>query len=822
MKANKIKQTFNMLTNRLDLKKAVFVFLLLISSKIYAALPGNANYRNLSGIDLLLLCIIVILSIIIFYKNSKIKDASSRAHSIDQRFRKLYDAGLVGLLFSNLDGTVVHANKAFLNIIGYTTEDVQTGKVNWNQLTPPEYMEVTQDAVKQMKERGFCDAFEKEYIRKDGQHVNIMLGSSLLDKNDFAEAVTYVIDISYKKQAEAREQELNNIIKKQREELYSILMNAPAMIVIRRGAELKLEFSNKAASDFVKYGSSLGLSTKEIMAKLKVMADPGISQEVYRTGKPYKAKAFHIQLDRFDKGMPEDVWLDMILEPVYDHEGNIDGVAFFGFDVTELVKANREVKESENKFSFLADAIAHKMWTSEPDGRSTYYNKGWYDYTGQTDHKELNKRIWEIIHPDDLEIARETWTRVISTGEGLTLEQRFMNLDGEYLWHLTRVDAHKDDEGKVIMWVGTCTNIHDQKKALEALKISEEHFRALSNNNSLIIWQVNAQGALIYVNDTWRNFTGLSLNDKLMEQTLDAVHPDDRKETIEKLGAEFVARAPMQTKFRFRNGKGQYRWVLTYANPIYNPEFAGYIGSMIDIDDQERAQKATRQLLKRKDEFLGIASHELKTPITSMKASLQILDKLAQTEFDPSKIKPFINMANKQVRKLTEIVDDLLDVTKIQSGKMQLNVSSYLFQDSVQDCITEMQQYTQGHQLIIGKNDLAKVIADRTRIEQVIANFLSNAIKYSPGKDQVIIDIEKADNQVKFSVTDFGIGIPPDKQSFIFDRFFRVHESSQNFSGLGLGLYISSEIIEKHKGRVGMKSEEGKGSTFWFTLPVGH
>ncbi len=102
-----------------------------------------------------------------------------------------------------------------------------------------------------------------------------MLGSSLLDKNDFAEAVTYVIDISYKKQAEAREQELNNIIKKQREELYSILMNAPAMIVIRRGPELKLEFSNKAAGDFVKYGSSLGLSTKEIMAKLKVMAGSG-------------------------------------------------------------------------------------------------------------------------------------------------------------------------------------------------------------------------------------------------------------------------------------------------------------------------------------------------------------------------------------------------------------------------------------------------------------------------------------------------------------------------------------------------------------------
>ena len=487
-----------------------------------------------------------------------------------------------------------------------------------------------------------------------------------------------------------------------------------------------------------------------------------------------------------------------------------------------MEKVNDAIKGEEGRFRFLADAIPHKMWTSGPDGKATYYNKGWYDYTGAKTFEELRAKAWEIIHPDDRKTAEKEWKRVVQTGSDLEVEQRFMSLDGEYRWHLTRVCAHKDEQGKVIMYVGTSTNIQEQKKALDALKISEEHFKALTNNNSLIIWQVNAVGEIVYVNDTWRNFTGLDLNKKLMEQTLDAVHPDDRQETREKLGAAFLAHVPMQTKFRFRKENGQYRWMLAYANPVHNPHFTGYIGSMIDIDNQERAQKATRQLLKRKDEFLGIASHELKTPITSMKASLQILDKLSQVEFDPSKIRPFIDMANKQVRKLTEIVDDLLDVTKIQSGKMQLNTSQYFFQDSVQDCINDMQQYTQGHQLIIQKNDAVKVVADRTRIEQVMINFLSNAIKYSPGKDKVVINIEKTGSKIKFSVTDFGIGIPHDKQAFIFDRFFRVHESSQSFSGLGLGLYISAEIINRHKGQVGMRSEEGKGSTFWFTLPAGH
>jgi two-component system CheB/CheR fusion protein len=490
--------------------------------------------------------------------------------------------------------------------------------------------------------------------------------------------------------------------------------------------------------------------------------------------------------------------------------------------IINMEKVNEVIKEGEDRFRFLADAIPHKMWTSGPDGKANYYNKGWYDYTGAKTFEELRVKAWEIIHPDDRRTAEKEWKRVVQTGCDIEMEQRFMGLDGEYLWHLTRVYAHKDEQGKVMMYVGSSTNIQEQKKAMEALKISEEHFKALTNNNSLIIWQVDTQGVITYVNDTWRNFTGLDLNHRLLEQTLEAVHPDDRKEVIAKLGAAFAAQVPMQNKFRFRKENGQYRWMLTYANPVRNPDFAGYIGSMIDIDDQERAQKATRQLLKRKDEFLGIASHELKTPLTSMKASLQILDKLSQVEFDPSKIRPFIDMANKQVRKLTEIVDDLLDVTKIQSGKMQLNTSQYFFQESVQDCINDMQQYTQGHQLIIRKTVAVKVVADRTRIEQVMINFLSNAIKYSPGKDKVVIDIEKTDSRIKFSVTDFGIGIPYEKQSFIFDRFFRVHESSQSFSGLGLGLYISAEIINRHKGQVGMRSEEGKGSTFWFALPIGH
>ena len=169
---------------------------------------------------------------------------------------------------------------------------------------------------------------------------------------------------------------------------------------------------------------------------------------------------------------------------------------------------------------------------------------------------------------------------------------------------------------------------------------------------------------------------------------------------------------------------------------------------------------------------------------------------------------------------MTEIIDDLLDVTRIQSGKMPLNCTEYVFYDSVQECINEIMAYTPKHQIVVEKNYPALIYADRTRIEQVMVNLINNAIKYSPDAEKVVINIEKIGPDLRFSVTDFGIGIPEDKQSQIFDRFFRVHESSQNYSGLGLGLYISAEIINRHNGRVGMESDEGKGSTFWFSLPL--
>ena len=229
---------------------------------------------------------------------------------------------------------------------------------------------------------------------------------------------------------------------------------------------------------------------------------------------------------------------------------------------------------------------------------------------------------------------------------------------------------------------------------------------------------------------------------------------------------------------------------------------------------------ALQQQIRKKDEFISIASHELKTPLTSIKATMQMLGKHEFTNENDRKIHPFIIRANKQVKRLSGIVDNLLDVGRLSQESVQLNKAHFLLYEAVQECTAEIFSVVKTHELVINGVKAVEVFADKFRIEQVIVNLISNAIKYSPNANRVEVNIETEGDMVKVSVRDFGIGIPQEHLPYLFERYYRAHESSQSFAGIGLGLYISYEFIKRHSGDMGVISENGSGSTFWFTLPV--
>ncbi len=255
-------------------------------------------------------------------------------------------------------------------------------------------------------------------------------------------------------------------------------------------------------------------------------------------------------------------------------------------------------------------------------------------------------------------------------------------------------------------------------------------------------------------------------------------------------------------------------YISVNAAPIrdQNGTLIGGVGTFMDVTNR-------RKISQQKDEFISVASHELKTPLTSLKASMQILTRLMQTNKTSDKIPEFVEKANKNLTKILYLTEDLMNVSKIQHGQLPLNKTTFNLTKLISDCCTHVKADDSYDFIMEGEKNV-QICADFQRIDQVVVNLVNNAIKYAPESKIIKLDITRQNGSAKVSVQDFGIGISPEKLPHLFDRYYRVDPSGIQFSGLGLGLYISSEIIDRHGGKIGVNSVEGKGSTFWFTLPV--
>jgi PAS domain S-box-containing protein len=261
-------------------------------------------------------------------------------------------------------------------------------------------------------------------------------------------------------------------------------------------------------------------------------------------------------------------------------------------------------------------------------------------------------------------------------------------------------------------------------------------------------------------------------------------------------------------------GKRTYDYIFV---PVFNSK-----KDVIAVAGTTRDITELRNLTQQKDDFIGIASHELKTPVTSIKAYGQVLQTMFKRRGEAKAVEA-LQKLDAQVNKLTNLIGDLLDVTKIQSGRIEFHEDYFDFNKLVNEIVDEMQLTTEFHTLKKKLGKTIRVFGDRDRIGQVITNLISNAIKYSPHTNEIHIVTTSENQKVTLGVQDFGVGIPKDKQEKIFEQFFRV--SGPNHStvpGLGLGLYISSEIIKRQGGRIWVESVEGKGSNFCFSLPVHH
>ncbi|HLL60696.1 MAG TPA: ATP-binding protein [Candidatus Nitrosocosmicus sp.] len=293
------------------------------------------------------------------------------------------------------------------------------------------------------------------------------------------------------------------------------------------------------------------------------------------------------------------------------------------------------------------------------------------------------------------------------------------------------------------------------------------------------------------------------------------IHPEDLQRIRKEWRASISTQDELEFEYRTVRPDKKIRWIYSKSKIYFdkNKKPVRAIGIKMDITDRKRLER-------QKDEFLSIASHELKTPITSIKAFVQILQKYFVTSNNGDSARYLKKMDN-QVDRLTKLVQDLLDVSKIQTGKLEYSEEVFDFDKLIGDVIDEMQPLTSQHIIRHEGNAQVNILADKFRIAQVITNLLSNAIKYSPQGKEIIVKTSFDKSEVTVAVKDFGIGVPQDKMKHLFERFYRVQDKKrESFPGLGLGLYISARIIERQGGKMWVESVDGKGSTFYFCLPI--
>jgi two-component system CheB/CheR fusion protein len=378
------------------------------------------------------------------------------------------------------------------------------------------------------------------------------------------------------------------------------------------------------------------------------------------------------------------------------------------------------------------------------------------------------------------------------------------------------------DNNKSRRYLLAIQDVTERAHNLKELNYRKEYFRLLVQNAFDIITIFSPDGTIKYQSESVRRILGYEPEDRVNKNIFrdPIVHPDDllkKKEFFRRSIAN--PNQPVSEEFRLLHKDGSYRLIEAVCiNLLGNPYIDGLVANYRDITRQ-------KALERQKEEFIAVASHELKTPVTSIKGYAQIIQSYFQ-DTAQMEVSGLVDKLNNQVGRLTRLLENLLDVTRISAGQLELQPTKFDMNRLIEEIADEIRQTTT-RQILTELQPCPQLTADRERIGQVITNLLSNAVKYSPHADKVIVralfELSNAawGPAISVSVQDFGAGISEKNMANIFERFFRVKDADTNFiPGLGLGLYISHQIIARHNGKLRVESALGKGSTFTFTLPV--
>ncbi|MEO6894054.1 MAG: PAS domain S-box protein [Ginsengibacter sp.] len=725
------------------------------------------------------------------------------------------------IISKKLDGTIMSWNKSAETIFGYTREEI-IGK-NILLMIPPELYHEEEMIISKIKKGEAIPHFNTTRLTKAGKRINVSVTISpikdeegkVIGASKISRDITEQINARKKIQiSEARNRELLTRFQK-------LMEKAPVSIAVLKGKDYNVELANEFYLRLVgKENVFIGRPLFDSMPELETQVIKELLDGVMKTGKPCYGN--EVELHITWKNQKKRGFYNFVYQPIVEDDETITGIMVVAAEVTDQVMARKRIEESESRLNTLIH--------SSPFGIGLLHGKDLIISTAN----EAIIHIWgkgpdvigkpyltllpELIEQGFSEILNE----VYSTGKPFTALEVPVDLirngkkDCQYYNYVFFAQRNIDDEidgvGIIAAQVTELATYH------ENLRESEGRFRVMADLMPGKVTTATPNGGVTYYNKAWLDYAGMSMEELKDFGYHKIMHPDELEEFQKRLQHAGETGKVLEMEMRFMDKDGKYRWHLNRAFPLMdnNGHLKMWIGATTDIQEQKRREE-------EKSEFISIASHELKTPVTTLKLYIELLqeDLLAN---DSDKIKKeeqtliLVQKASKSVGKLELLIKELLDVQNINHGKLNLNVTTFDFNELLKETIEEV-QLSSPHFTIekVGIID-SPFKGDRDRLHQVITNLLSNAVKYSPGNSHILVNAKDGNEGIMISVLDHGIGIKKESLNMIFNMYYR-EEGTRSFKGFGLGLFISSEIVKRHHGKIWAESEPGKGTVVYFTLP---